>query len=120
MPALSVSNLSSSLQDIQPSQPLWKRAPTKDDNGKPVSDFMMLIPKLNKQSPEVIKNTVEAISLVLGRYHETVVFADLNMKINILWVSVRAVPGICLELPVMINHAVPAAKLVGEKHPMKK
>jgi hypothetical protein len=112
---LSVSHPVPDLESFRPGRPLWQRVPTRDEDGSLLSDFMMVIPKLNKQSPDVIRQTVENIGLVLGQYPETVVFADLNLKINILWVSVRAVPGICLELPALIHHAVPAARLVGEK-----
>lgn len=115
MPQQSLSNPLLRSRTLRSGGPLWQRVPTRDENGKLLSDFMMVIPKLNRQSPEVIRQTVENIAQVLERYPETVVFADLNLKINILWVSVKAVPGICLELPTMIKQVVPSALLVGER-----
>ncbi len=102
--------------DIEPSQPLWKRVPTKDENGSYLSDFMMLIPKLNKQGKGYIGSTINRIGQVLHYYEDIVVFADLNMKMNVLWVSLKPVQGMCLEIPAAIKIHVPEAKLVGE-HP---
>jgi hypothetical protein len=36
--------LSTSL-DMLPAEPLYKRAPREDEQGKPLSDFMMIIPQ---------------------------------------------------------------------------
>ncbi len=32
--------------NISPAEPLWKLAPTRDKDGGPVSDVLMIIPKL--------------------------------------------------------------------------
>ena len=98
---------------LDPAEPLWKRAPTYHD-GAPVSDFMMIIPGLRNKPRAVIQRTIDAIQSVLQLYGKVVVFADLNMKINLLWVSVKPVPGICLELPAAIQLKVPEARLVGQ------
>ena len=37
---------------LSPAEPLWKRVPTRDDEGRPVSDFMMLIPKFRSWPQE--------------------------------------------------------------------
>lgn len=102
--------------DIEPNTPLWKRAPTKDADGNNVVDFMMLIPKLNKQGKQHIKNTINKLSLVLEHHSKHIVFADLNMKINVLWVSVKPIKGICLEIPAAIRSAVPEAVLISEQY----
>lgn len=99
----------------QPAEPLWKRAPTHDVNGKPLSDFMMLIPKLSRRPKHYLQQTLDKLQDVLCRYEHAVVFADLNLKLNVLWVSVKPVPGICLELPAAIKVQVPEALLVGCK-----
>jgi hypothetical protein len=39
----------------------------------------------------------------------------MNLKLNALWVTVRPIPGICLELPAAIKMQVPEALLVGQK-----
>jgi hypothetical protein len=100
---------------MEAAEPLWKRVPTHDDNGAPLSDFMMIIPKLRNNPGHIIKNIINDISTVLEHYKNTVVFADLNLKLNVLWVSVKPVPGICLELPAAIKMRVPQAMLVGHK-----
>lgn len=101
--------------DIEPNTPLWKRAPTKDAEGNPVIDFMMLIPKLNKQNTQHIKSTINQLSRVLARHSQHIIFADLNMKINVLWVSAKPIKGICLEIPAAIRSAVPEAVLISER-----
>lgn len=100
---------------LQPAEPLWKRAPTRDDSGRPYSDFMILLPKLrNKPRPEFV-DIVCRIESVLHAYHHAVVFADLNPKLNLLWVTIHPIPGMVLELATAINHLVPEARLVAEQ-----
>lgn len=99
---------------LEPADPLWKRAPTKGDDGRPLSDFMMLIPGLGKQPANHQHRIIDAIHEVLEAYRHAVVFADLNLRLNLLWVSVRPLPGICLELPAVLHSRVPEAKLVAD------
>lgn len=98
--------------DLMPAEPLWRRAPTHDNAGQPLSDFMMLIPKLSKRPHEQINQTLQRLQKVLNHYQNTVVFVDLNLRLNVLWVSVKPVPGICLELPTAIKSCVPEALLI--------
>ena len=92
--------------------PLHLRVPTHDESGKPVSDFMMLIPGL-KQAPSArIKQVASGLQAVLARY-ESVLFADLNVSRNVLWVSVRAIPGVIPEIAGAIQRRVPEALIVG-------
>ncbi|HEC04830.1 MAG TPA: hypothetical protein ENI84_01350 [Thiothrix sp.] len=100
--------------EIEPSIPLWKRVPTKDENGNYLHDFIMIIPKLNKQGQQYISKTINSLGEVLTFYEKTVVFADLNLKKNVLWVSIRATKGMTIEIPAAIKSVVPEAKLVGE------
>ncbi|HID82941.1 MAG TPA: hypothetical protein EYH06_07390 [Chromatiales bacterium] len=97
---------------IEPNTPLWQRVPKTDDQGRLLSDFMMLIPGLRHRGRQQIKSTVEKLSAVLARYQHVVVFADLNLRLNLLWVSIRTQPGLCLELPAAIKEAVPEALLI--------
>lgn len=106
-------NLPSSLE-LLPADPLYKRAPREDEEGKPLSDFMMIIPRLRTRPQHLIQETVRRIEQVLARHAGDVVFADLNLKLNVLWVIVRPIPGICWNLPVEINDAVPDALLVAQ------
>ena len=55
---------------------------------------------------------MDRLQIVLDYYHHAVVFADLNMRLNILWVTVRPIPGICLELATAVKLHIPEALLV--------
>ncbi len=100
---------------LTPAEPLWKRAPARDAEGHPLSDFLMIVPGLRKRTEVEIRQRLAAIEQVLVAYGEHVVFADVNLRLNTLWVTVRPLPGICLELPAAIKVAVPEALLVGQQ-----
>ncbi len=95
-----------------PGLPLWQVAPTRDSAGHRLTDFMMLIPRLRSRSPAEIERTSQAIQSVLA-LHDDVVFADLNLKLNLLWVSLRPSPGAISLLVAAVRHRVPEAVLVG-------
>ncbi|MFV1982630.1 MAG: hypothetical protein ACC657_03745 [Thiohalomonadales bacterium] len=118
MPTISSINNSTIKQslEIYPNEPLWKRVPTHDEHGNLLSDFMMLIPGLNKSDKIDFLETINSLNLLFTQYNKYVVFIDLNVKLNLLWVSVRNQPGICLELPTMIKSIIPNALLVASKH----
>ncbi|MFN3543919.1 MAG: hypothetical protein ACK4UX_03605 [Thiobacillus sp.] len=99
------------LSEIEPGTPLWQRAPTRDANGRLLADFMMLIPRLRLRPPQEIERTSRALHAVLS-LHRDVVFADLNLKLNLLWVSLRPNPGAISELVAAIRLRVPEAVLV--------
>ncbi len=101
--------------ELSPADPLWKRVPLKNEEGKNLSDFMMIIPRLKHQSAGRIISVINDIEQVLRFYEKQVVFADLNLNLNVLWVSVQPVAGICLEVAAAIHHRVPEAKLVASK-----
>jgi len=102
--------------EIYPNEPLWKRVPTHDSEGKLLSDFMMLVPGLNKLDKSEFMATINLLNTLFTEYEQYVVFIDLNVKLNLLWVSVRNRPGICLELPTMIKNIIPKALLVAHKN----
>lgn len=89
--------------------------PTRGADGRPLSDFMMILPRLRDRSRAQIVETLTAVEFTLHRYGEAVVFADFNLKLNLLWVSVKPIPGICLELPAAIQARVPGALLVTDR-----
>jgi hypothetical protein len=100
--------------DLVPADPLYKRAPREDEHGRPLSDFMMIIPKLRTRPQHLIQETISKIERVLDRNSHVVVFADLNLKLNVLWVTVKPSPGVCWNLPGQINSEVPEALLVAQ------
>ncbi len=97
---------------IGPCEPMHERVPTYDENGKPLSDFMMLISGLKKAPSHRMNWIVAELQVVLGQYKE-VIFADLNVSRSILWVSVRAIPGIIPEIAKAIQMRIPEALIVG-------
>ena len=101
--------------NLTPSEPLWKRVPARDAHGNPLSDFMMIIPKLKTKPPEKIREIVVRIEQILSDYAKHVVFADLNLQLNVLWISIKPVPGLILEVATVINHHIPEAKLVAQR-----
>lgn len=107
-------NLPFSGAAIEPGTPLWQIVPTRGADGRPLVDFMMLIPGLRTRPQHAINNTLNNIQRALEQYHE-VVFVNLNLKINVLWVSVNRRPGIILELVTSIQRLVPDALLVAQK-----
>lgn len=100
---------------VQPCEPLWRRAPSRDERGRPLTDFMMLIPRLRHWPQGRIEAACGEIQAVFEYYADTVVFADLNLNLNLLWVSVRPRPGICLEMAAAVKHRVPEAVLVASQ-----
>ncbi len=99
---------------LEPGIPLWKIVPLRDENGRPLADFMLLIPKLRQQPQHYIDATIGNIQQAVEQYRE-VVFANLNLAINVLWVSVKSRPGIILELVASIQERVPEAVLVAQQ-----
>ena len=97
--------------DVLPGGPLWQRAPTRDASGCLLADFMMLIPRLRAQPPWAIERTSRNLHAVLSQ-HRDVVFADLNLKLNLLWVSLRPRPGAIGEFVAAIRLRVPQAVLI--------
>ncbi len=94
--------------------PLWQVVPTRDENGCPLNDFMILIPGLRKKPPCQIEFIAGNIQAVLGHYQE-VVFANMNLQINLLWVSLKNKPGLMLEVAAAIKLRVPEAVLIAQK-----
>lgn len=93
-------------------EPLHKRVPTHDENGRTLSDFMILIPKLRDKPHHLLKDTVRDIERILFGFGKSIVFAELNLKLNVLWVSVRPRPGITFEVAGALQTCIPEAKLV--------
>jgi len=95
--------------------PLWRRVPTRDAAGKPLSDFMMIFPAVDFQQKPQFDFIVDQIQQVFHYYQESIVFADLNIKLKLLWVSIHAIPGMCLEISTAINYRIPESRLVSHR-----
>lgn len=97
-------------------EPLWKLAPRRDADGKPYVDFMMLAPGLKRRPARDIEASLHVVRGVLARFEEWVVFADFNLRLNVLWVSLKFRPGIMAEIVAALRAQAPEFKLVGH-HP---
>lgn len=93
-------------------KPLHQRVPTHDEEGNALGDFMMLFPGLRDLAETRLRSKVEILAEILGQYKE-VVFVDLNVPLNLLWVSIKHRPGLVLELSSYVKMRIPEAKLVG-------
>lgn len=102
--------------DIAPAEPLWKLAPTRDEEGGPVSDLLMIIPKLKTRPEQYIKDTLANIEFALKQFNNEILFANVDMKLNTLWVSFKAVPGVYCDIVSTLKTNVPEAVLVGDSH----
>ena len=98
---------------LQEAEPLWRLAPTRQADGRPVADFMMLVPGLGQRAPIERDRVSGLIREACSCYGEQVVFADVNYRINVLWVSTVASPGLAGRVAEEIRRRVPEALLVG-------
>jgi len=94
------------------SSPLWSRVPARDEDGKPYSDFMMLIPGLKKESDATVEAYLIKIRESLLSFESVVVYVDLNIRLNLLWISIKPVPGITRHMVDAIQRNIPHARIV--------
>lgn len=97
---------------IYPGEPLRKRAPEVDEHGNALSDFMMIFPGLRKRPPQEIQESIAKMQAALSPFTHAVVFVELNLRLNLLWVSVRPITGIRYEIAQAIRELIPSARLV--------
>ncbi|MDH5388680.1 MAG: hypothetical protein OEY06_09540 [Gammaproteobacteria bacterium] len=102
---------------IKPAEPLWKLAPTRDDDGNRVSDLLMIIPKLKSKPKHYIQATLSEIEVALRQYKHLVLFVNVDMKLNTLWVSFKAQPGLFADITASLKFHVPEAVVVGDMSP---
>lgn len=100
---------------LHASGPLYERLPTRDENGHLLSDFMMLFPGLRERPSGERRERVARVNTILKGFPE-VVFADINLKLNLLWVSVRARPGVILDIACCVKFHMPEALLVASRY----
>lgn len=93
-------------------EPLYKRLPVADTSGRRPIDFMMVIPGLRNLAPSVLDTRMTLLQSIL-QHREEVIFVDLNLPLNLLWVSVSQRNGLIGELSAEIRLAIPEARLVG-------
>ncbi len=94
------------------SSPLWSRAPSRDEHGVPFIDFMMIIPGLKTGDDAAVEACLIKLGSCLEPYGHTVAYVDLNVRLNLLWISARPVPGIIRLLVEAIRRVIPEARVV--------
>lgn len=99
---------------LSPAEPLWKIAPTRDAEGNRVSDLLMIIPKLKNKPKEHIQRTLSEIERALKQFRHLVLFVNVDMKLNTLWVSFKAKPGLLRDIVASLKLHVPEAVIVGD------
>ena len=97
-------------------EPLHSRVPSRDEFGNPLSDFMMLLPGFRNLPRREQSDRLDRIQIVLTNFTE-VVYADLNVPLNLLWISVEAKYGITGEIAAELQYHIPEARLVGSYLP---
>ncbi len=95
--------------------PLWKTVPKRDESGKPLSDFMMLAPGLKDRPASEIECVLGQIRGVLDKFPDLVVFANFNLALNVLWVSLRCRQGGMSMIVFALRARVPTLKLIGHQ-----
>jgi hypothetical protein len=73
---------------------------------------MVIIPNLRKRPQIRIQQTMEDIHRILSHFGDDVVFAELNLALNLLWVSIRPIAGIRFEITEALRTSIPDARLV--------
>jgi hypothetical protein len=77
-----------------------------------LSDFLLLLPELRGAAPFVQERVAAQLRAVFAEFDRQVVFADLNLSMNTLWVTVQGRPGLCLEVANAIRAQLPRVRLI--------
>ncbi|MEW5768753.1 MAG: hypothetical protein AB1831_00160 [Pseudomonadota bacterium] len=97
-------------------EPLWKLVPKRDADGRAYADFMMVAPALKRRTPHELAVVARVIQGVLAGFGDQVAFADFNMKLMLLWVSLPCRPGLMFRMVGALRAHVPELKLVAHHH----
>ena len=101
---------------IHTAEPLWQRVPTRTEHGELTADFMMLIKRLKQFHQHRQQQIFSQLHQILHGYESVILFAEVNVKLGILWVSHRPRPGLGLEIAALIHHCIPEAKLISQNY----
>ncbi len=78
---------------------------------------MMLLPGLNRMSLRDQRCQLVKLEAALASFGHSVVFADLNLRLNLLWVSFNPTQRRCLDIAAAIQLCIPGALLVSSNVP---
>lgn len=96
-----------------PGGPLYQRAPTRASAGRPVSDLMLLLPGLKGSLEPVISRVSAELTAVLAGFGDKVLFAELNLKLGLLWITVPGEPGLCHDVAQAVRTQLPETRVIG-------
>ncbi len=99
---------------LLPAEPLHRRVPTQGQDGRPLNDLLMIIPGLKKKPAAEQESILQKIEQALLTYEKFIVFAELNIKLGTLWLSIPSQRGLGAELAAWIYHHVPETRLVAQ------
>jgi hypothetical protein len=96
---------------MSPGGDLWRYAPVRDTQGRALSDLMLLLPGLQKGGtlPVLVRQQLQEVLVGFG---DRIQFADLNLRLGILWVTVVSEPGLCGEVAAAIRARIEGARMV--------
>ncbi|TNF97780.1 MAG: hypothetical protein EP297_09900 [Gammaproteobacteria bacterium] len=97
-----------------PATPLWQRVPTRDENGKNLIDFMILLRGFSRKPPKRQRSIINEIEQVCQDYRDWIVFVELNARINTLWFSCRPVKDAMTHISYSLVSRVPEAVLIAQ------
>jgi len=91
---------------------LWRYVPVKDSENKAFCDLLVLLPgiKKNRDLQVLMRHQLQE---VLKGFGDQVLFADLNLQLGLVWVTVAPEPGLCGDVAEAIRGRVEGARLVG-------
>ena len=98
--------------NLLPAEPLRKRVPERDTDGGPLADVMVLLPGLRDLPQHLLRTAIAQIQAVCAYYSHAVAFAELNIRLNLLFVSVRPITGVRNEIFDAVRGFLPQARLV--------
>ena len=91
---------------------LWRYVPVSNSDNKAFCDFMVLLPgiKKNRTLQVMIRHQLQE---VLKGFGDQIIFADLNLHLGLVWVTVTPEPGLCSDVAEAIHSRVDGARVVG-------
>ena len=74
---------------------------------------MVRIPDLGTGRMEPLPHCLAALTQVLTNHRDVVVFAELNSRLGLLWVTVKPVPGCIRRMYADLREVLPTARIIG-------
>lgn len=99
----------------EPAVPLWQRVPTRTDAGELASDFIMILSGIKQLGAAQKQLIYDTLYQTLKTYGADILLAEINTRMNTLWISHKPRPGLGVEIAAIVHHHVPQAKLISER-----